>query len=72
MRENIKRHKVFIEHISTELKITNPMIKSLLIKQYQSHVEHMRLINSLCTYLPIKFCVNVVFLSVKINKIGPK
>ena len=46
MRENIKRHEVSIEHLSTELMIVDPMTKSLPVKQFKSHVEHMRLINS--------------------------
>jgi hypothetical protein len=46
MRENIKRHEVSIEHLSTELMIVDPMTKSLPVKQFKSHVEHMRLIDS--------------------------
>ena len=49
MRENNKRHEVSIEHLSTELMIVDPMIKSLLVKQFKSHVEHMGLIDSSCT-----------------------
>jgi hypothetical protein len=49
VRENIKRHEVSIEHLSTELMIVDPMTKSLPVKQFKSHVEHMRLIDSFCT-----------------------
>ena len=49
VRENIKRHEVFIEHISTELMIADPMTKGLPVKLFKSHVEHMGLIDSFCT-----------------------
>jgi hypothetical protein len=49
VRDNIKRHEVFIEHISTELMIADPMTKGLPVKLFKSHVEHMRLIDSFCT-----------------------
>jgi hypothetical protein len=32
VRENIKRNKMFIEHISTELMIEDPMTKGLPVK----------------------------------------
>ena len=41
VRDNIKRHEVFIEHISIELMIADPMTKGLPIKLFKSHVEHM-------------------------------
>jgi hypothetical protein len=46
VRENIKRNEVFIKHIRTELMIADPMTKGLPVKQFKSHVEHMRLIDS--------------------------
>jgi hypothetical protein len=49
VRENIKINEVFIEHISTELMIADPMTKDLPIKLFKSHVEHMGLIDSFCT-----------------------
>jgi hypothetical protein len=48
VRENIKRNEVFIEHIRTELMIADPMTKGLPVKQFKSHVEHMRFIDSYC------------------------
>jgi hypothetical protein len=51
VRENIKRNEVFIEHISTELMIADPMIKGLPVKLFKSHVEHMGLIDSFCIFL---------------------
>jgi hypothetical protein len=49
VRENIKIHEVSIEHISTELMITDPLTKNLPVKKFKSHVVHVRLINSFCT-----------------------
>ena len=48
VRENIKRNEVFIEHIRTQLMTVDPMTKGLLVKQFKSHVEHMRLSDSYC------------------------
>jgi hypothetical protein len=48
VRENIKRNEVFIEHISTELMIADSMTKGLPVKLFESHVEHMGLIDSFC------------------------
>jgi hypothetical protein len=48
MSENIKRNEVFIEHISTDLMIVDPMTKGLLVKLFEIHVEHMELIDSFC------------------------
>jgi hypothetical protein len=50
MRENIKRHKWSIKHISTELTIVDPMTKILPIKKVKSHAEYMKLINSFFSY----------------------
>jgi hypothetical protein len=50
VRENIKMNEVLIEHISIELMIANPMTKDLSVKLFKSHVKHMGLINSFCTY----------------------
>jgi hypothetical protein len=48
VRENIKMNEVFIEHISTELMIADSMNKSLPVKLFKSHLEHMELIDSFC------------------------
>ena len=45
VRENVKKQKVSIEHISTKLMIANPMTKGLSTKPYKDHVEHMGLNN---------------------------
>ena len=44
-RENVKKQKVSIEHISTKLMIADPMTKDLPTKPYKDHVEHMGLNN---------------------------
>jgi hypothetical protein len=49
VRDNIKRHEVFIEHISTKSMVANPMTKGLPVKQFKGHVDHMRLVDSFCT-----------------------
>jgi hypothetical protein len=38
VRKNIKRNEVFIEYISTELMIVDPMTKGLLVKLFKSRV----------------------------------
>ena len=43
IREHVKSNKVAIEHISTGLMITDPLMKGLPPKAYKEHVEHMRL-----------------------------
>ena len=48
VRDNIKKHEVFIDH-STKLMIADPITKGLTIKLFKSYVEHMRLIDSSCT-----------------------
>jgi hypothetical protein len=48
VRENIEMNEVFIEHISTELMIADPMTKGLPVKLFKGHVEHMGLIDSFC------------------------
>jgi hypothetical protein len=48
VRDNIKRHEVFIEHINTESMLADPMTKGLPIKQFKGHVDHMRLVDSFC------------------------
>ena len=45
VRENVKKQKVSIEHISTKLMIIDPMTKGLPTKPYKDHVEHMGLNN---------------------------
>ena len=45
VRENVKKQKVSIEHISTKLMIADPMTKGLPSKPYKDHVEHMGLNN---------------------------
>jgi hypothetical protein len=49
VRDNIKRHEVFIEHISIESMVADPMTKGLQVKQFKGNVDHMRLIDSFCT-----------------------
>jgi hypothetical protein len=40
---------VFIEHISTELMIEDPMTKGRLpVKLFKSHVQHMAFIDLFC------------------------
>ena len=46
VRENVKKQKLSIKHISTKLMIADPITKSLLTKPYKDHMEHMGL-NSL-------------------------
>jgi len=50
VRDNIKRHEVFIEHISTESMVAEPMTKGLSVKQFKGHVDHMGLVDSFCTH----------------------
>ena len=45
VRENVKKQKVSIEHISTKLMIADPMTKGLPTKSCKDHVEHMGLNN---------------------------
>jgi hypothetical protein len=49
VRDNIKRHEVFIEHISTESMVADSMTKGLPVKQFKGHVDHMGLVDSFCT-----------------------
>jgi hypothetical protein len=49
VRDNIKRHEVFIEHISTESMVADPMTKGLPVKQFKGH-DHMGLVDSFCTH----------------------
>ena len=69
VRDNIKRHEVFIEHISTGLMIVDLMTKGLPVKLFKSHVEHMGLIDSFYLVLifvyihqviVIKFCAHLL------------
>ena len=46
VKEEVQKHKVTIEHISTKLMIVGPMTKGLLPKVYVEHVERMGLIDS--------------------------
>ena len=46
VREKMKEHEVFIEHISTTLIIADSMTKALQAKQYKDHVDNMGLANS--------------------------
>jgi len=50
VRDNIKRHGVFIEHISTESMVADPMTKGSSVKQLKGHVDHMGLVDSFCTH----------------------
>ena len=43
IREHVKENKVVIEHISTELKITNPLTKGTPPKQFRDHAINMGL-----------------------------
>ena len=45
VRENVKKQKVSIEHISSKLMIVDPMTKGFPTKPYKDHVEHMGLNN---------------------------
>ena len=45
VKENVKKQKVSIEHISTKLMVADPMTKGLPTKPYKDHVEHMGLNN---------------------------
>jgi hypothetical protein len=49
VRDNIKKHEVFIEHISFESMVLDPMTKGLPVKQFKGHVDHMGLVDSFCT-----------------------
>ena len=46
VREEVQKHKVTIEHISTKLMIVDPLMKELPPKTFVEHVERMGLINS--------------------------
>jgi hypothetical protein len=48
-RDHIKRHEVFIEHISTESMVADTVTKCLPVKQFKGHVDHMGLVDSFCT-----------------------
>ena len=43
IREHVKELKVVIEHISTELMITDPLTKGMPLKYFKDHVVQMRL-----------------------------
>ncbi|XP_042962567.1 secreted RxLR effector protein 161-like [Carya illinoinensis] len=45
VRESIKRNEVFIECISAELMIVDPMPKGLPLLQFKGHVDNMGLVN---------------------------
>ena len=45
-KEEIQKHKVTTEHISTKLVIVDPLTKGLPPKTFVEHVERMDLINS--------------------------
>lgn len=44
IRKHIKANNVFIEHISIELIITNPLMKDILSKLFKDHVVCMGLV----------------------------
>ena len=46
VEEEVQKHKVTIEHISTKLMIADPLTKGLPPKTFVAHVERMGLINS--------------------------
>ena len=46
VKEEVQKHKVSIEHISTKLMIADPLTKGLPPKTFIEHVERMGLIDS--------------------------
>ena len=46
IKEEVQKHKVSIEHISTKLMIADPLTKGLPPKTFIEHVERMGLIDS--------------------------
>jgi len=47
IRERVKDKKVIIEHMSTELMITDPLTKGMPPFKFKDHVERMRLVSTL-------------------------
>ena len=46
VKEEVQKHKVTIEHISTKLVIVDPLTKGLPPKTFVEHVERMGIIDS--------------------------
>lgn len=46
VKKHIKKHKVDIRHVGTELMIAYPMTKGLSAKQYKNHMARMRIVSS--------------------------
>ena len=47
IREHVKEKKVVIEHISTELMITDPLTKGMPQMKFKDHVDRMRIVSFL-------------------------
>ena len=47
IREHVKEKQVVIEHISTELMITDPLTKGMPPMKFKDHVDKMRIVSSL-------------------------
>ena len=47
IREHVKEKQVVIEHIITELMITDPLTKGMLPMKFKDHVGRMRIVSSL-------------------------
>ena len=43
IRERVKKHKVVIEHISTELMVVDDLTKGMPIKKFKDHVTNIGL-----------------------------
>ena len=41
IRELIKDKTVFIEHVSTELMIADPLTKGMPLSKFKDHIDHM-------------------------------
>jgi len=41
VKEEVQKHRVLIEHVSTELMIVNPLTKGLSPKVFTGHVKNM-------------------------------
>ena len=46
VKEEVQKHKVTIEHISTKLMIVDPLTKGLPPRTFVEHVERIGLCNS--------------------------
>ena len=48
VKEEVHKHRVSIEHISTNLMIVDPLMKRLPPKTFNEHVERMGIIRYRC------------------------